>query len=131
MKDERIAASKILPAPEVESFSGDREQFINAVQTRSMPRRSFPTHRAWTSLRAASDENEWDLGLGAIAAIWRGGCIIRAKFLDRITEAYGRDSKLSNLMLDPFFTEADDALRSRLAPCGFRSGDAWSGDSGV
>jgi 6-phosphogluconate dehydrogenase len=106
MKDERIAASKILPAPPSEPFTGDRQEFIDAVQNALYASKIVSYAQGLDLLRAASDEHNWDLGLGSIAAIWRGGCIIRAKFLDRITEAYGRDSKLSNLMLDPFFTEA-------------------------
>jgi 6-phosphogluconate dehydrogenase len=106
MKDERIAAAQILPAPPTTPFDGDRQQFIDAVQNALYASKIVSYAQGLDLLRAASDENDWDLGLGAIAAIWRGGCIIRAKFLDRITEAYGRDSKLSNLMLDPFFTEA-------------------------
>jgi 6-phosphogluconate dehydrogenase len=112
MKDERIAASQILPAPPAAPFEGDRQQFIDAVQNALYASKIVSYAQGLDLLRAASDQNEWDLGLGSIASIWRGGCIIRARFLDRITEAYGRDSKLSNLMLDPFFTEAI----SRCAP---------------
>ena len=56
-------------------------------------------------MRAAAQEHEWDLDYGAIAMIWRGGCIIRAKFLGKIKEAYDRDPALANLLLDPYFTE--------------------------
>ena len=55
-------------------------------------------------MRAAAQEHEWDLDYGAIAMIWRGGCIIRAKFLGKIKEAYDRDPALANLLLDPYFT---------------------------
>ena len=56
-------------------------------------------------LRAASIEHNWNLNMGEIASIWRGGCIIRARFLNRITEAYRRDAELQNLLLDPFFRD--------------------------
>jgi 6-phosphogluconate dehydrogenase len=105
MKEDRVKASKILPAPAAASFSGDREAFIEAVHNALYASKIVSYAQGLDLMRRASDDNNWDLSLGEIAAIWRGGCIIRAKFLDRITEAYGRDSKLANLMLDPFFTE--------------------------
>jgi 6-phosphogluconate dehydrogenase len=67
-------------------------------------------------MAAASREHGWDLDLGTIAAIWRGGCIIRARFLDWIKDAYARDPALANLMLDPHFAatlaDAQDGLRT-------------------
>jgi 6-phosphogluconate dehydrogenase len=106
MKDERVAASRVLPGPtSTQAFSGDREAFIENVHNALYASKIVSYAQGLALMRAASDANDWDLGLGSIAAIWRGGCIIRAKFLDRITEAYGRDSQLKNLMLDPFFTE--------------------------
>jgi 6-phosphogluconate dehydrogenase len=105
-KDERVAASKILPAESSTQYEGDRAAFIEKVKNALYASKIVSYAQGLDLMRAASDEQNWDLGLGSIAAIWRGGCIIRAKFLDRITEAYGRDSKLQNLMLDPFFTEA-------------------------
>jgi 6-phosphogluconate dehydrogenase len=56
-------------------------------------------------MRSAEAEYGWKLDLGTIASIWRGGCIIRARFLQKITDAYGRDPKLANLLLDPYFSE--------------------------
>ena len=106
MKTERVNASKILPAPQQQPFAGDREHFKQAVHDALYASKIISYAQGMVLLRAASNEYAWDLGLGEIAAIWRGGCIIRAKFLNRITEAYGRDSQLRNLMLDPFFTEA-------------------------
>ncbi len=119
MKAERVAASEILPAPEKPKFEGDREAFIEAVHNALYASKIVSYAQGFDLMRHASDEFEWNLSLGEIAAIWRGGCIIRAKFLDRITEAYGRDSKLSNLMLDPFFTEilsdCQDGWRTAMA----------------
>lgn len=106
MKDERIAASKILPAPPaLEAFQGDREAFISAVHNALYASKIISYAQGMALLQRAATEYKWDLDMGAIAAIWRGGCIIRAKFLDRITEAYRRDANLRNLLLDPFFTE--------------------------
>src|SRR5690625_1478270 len=66
-------------------------------------------------MRAQSEENDWELNYGDIAMIWRGGCIIRAQFLQKINEAYDREPGLTNLLLDPYFTEIaegyQDALR--------------------
>jgi 6-phosphogluconate dehydrogenase len=59
--------------------------------------------QGFEQLAAASDEYDWDLDLGSIATIWRGGCIIRAKFLDRIKQAYDRTADLDNLLLDDYF----------------------------
>ena len=56
-------------------------------------------------MKKVGDEHNWDLDLGSIARIWRGGCIIRARFLNRITEAYEKNPELGNLMLDPFFND--------------------------
>jgi 6-phosphogluconate dehydrogenase len=105
MKGQRIAASKVLPGPSAQAFEGDREAFIQAVHNALYASKIVSYAQGLDLLRRASDEYDWNLSLGEIAKIWRGGCIIRAKFLDRITEAYGRDARLSNLMLDPFFTE--------------------------
>jgi 6-phosphogluconate dehydrogenase len=86
-------------------FEGDKAAFVDAVRDALYAAKVVSYAQGLDLMRKASDEFDWDLSLGEIAAIWRGGCIIRARFLDRITEAYGRDSKLANLMLDPFFTE--------------------------
>jgi 6-phosphogluconate dehydrogenase len=62
--------------------------------------------QGFEQMQAASDENKWDLQLGAIARIWRGGCIIRARFLNRITDAYAEQPQLKNLLLAPYFRDA-------------------------
>lgn len=105
MIEQRLGASKILPGPDEVKFEGDREAFIQAVQDALYASKIVSYAQGLALIGAASKEYNWNLSVGNIAAIWRGGCIIRAKFLDRITEAYGRDSQLVNLMLDPFFTD--------------------------
>ena len=67
-------------------------------------------------MSVASAQFKWDLKLGDMATIWRGGCIIRARFLDRIKEAYDRDPKLANLLLDDYFREGGDEDGGRVAP---------------
>src|SRR5881394_1980953 len=104
-KDERVASSKILPQPKVPKFSGDRNGLITAVRDALYASKIVSYAQGMELLGAASAGSHWDLNFGDIATIWRGGCIIRAKFLNRIKEAYERDSKLHNLLLDQYFTE--------------------------
>jgi 6-phosphogluconate dehydrogenase len=106
MKDERLAASRIIGPPPDAPYEGDRQEFIDAVRDALYASKIVSYAQGMNLLRVASNEFDWSLSLGEIATIWRGGCIIRARFLDRITEAYGRDSTLISLMLDPFFTNA-------------------------
>src|SRR5436305_3125590 len=104
-KDERVAASKILPQPEVPKFTGDRNELITAVRDALYASKIVSYAQGMELLGAASAGSHWDLNFGDIATIWRGGCIIRAKFLNRIKEAYERDPKLHNLLLDQYFTD--------------------------
>ncbi|MEO8045240.1 MAG: NADP-dependent phosphogluconate dehydrogenase [Spartobacteria bacterium] len=104
-KEERVNASKILPQPKIEKFSGQRDELISAVRDALYASKIVSYAQGMELLGAASKEFSWNLNFGDIATIWRGGCIIRAKFLNRIVEAYGRDPALHNLLLDPYFTE--------------------------
>jgi 6-phosphogluconate dehydrogenase len=103
-KDERVAASKVLPQPRVEKFSGNRAEAITAVRDALYASKIVSYAQGMELLGAASRQFNWNLNFGDIATIWRGGCIIRAKFLNRIVEAYQRDSGLHNLLLDSYFT---------------------------
>jgi 6-phosphogluconate dehydrogenase len=104
-KEERVEASKILPQPKVEKFKGDRARLIDAVRDALYASKIVSYAQGMELLRTASTEYKWNLNLGDIATIWRGGCIIRAKFLNRIVEAYQRDPMLPNLLLDRYFTD--------------------------
>src|SRR5947208_11451880 len=104
-KEERVAASKILPQPRARKFRGDRTRLINAVRDALYASKVVSYAQGMELLRAASTEYNWNLNLSDIATIWRGGCIIRAKFLNRIVEAYERDPALHNLLLDRYFTK--------------------------
>jgi 6-phosphogluconate dehydrogenase len=104
-KEERVEASKILPQPKVERFKGDRARLVDAVRDALYASKIVSYAQGMELLRAASAEYKWNLNLGDIATIWRGGCIIRAKFLNRIVEAYQRDPALHNLLLDRYFTD--------------------------
>ncbi len=104
-KDERVNASKILPQPTPPKFEGDRAQLIDAVRAALYASKIVSYAQGMELLGAASVESKWNLNFGDIATIWRGGCIIRAVFLNRIVEAYQRDPALHNLLLDRYFTD--------------------------
>ena len=106
MKDQRVAASKILSGPPEKPFEGDRQGLIDAVRDALYASKIVSYAQGMDLLSAAGKQQNWNLSFGDIATIWRGGCIIRARFLDRIKEAYDRDASLSNLMLDGYFTDA-------------------------
>src|SRR5256886_9221997 len=104
-KEDRVASSKILPQPNSKEFKGDRKQLIEAVRQALYASKIISYAQGMELLGAASYQYNWDLNFGDIATIWRGGCIIRAKFLNRIVEAYNRDPALHNLLLDSFFRD--------------------------
>jgi 6-phosphogluconate dehydrogenase len=104
-KEERVAASKILSQPKARKFKGDRTRLVNAVRDALYASKIVSYAQGMELLHAASSEYKWNLNLSDIATIWRGGCIIRAKFLNRIVEAYRRDPALHNLLLDRYFTK--------------------------
>jgi len=103
-KEERVAASKILPQPRSRKFKSNRARFIDAVRDALYASKIVSYTQGMELLRSGSTEYKWNLNLSDIATIWRGGCIIRAKFLNRIVEAYKRDAALHNLLLDKYFT---------------------------
>ncbi|MBM7662389.1 6-phosphogluconate dehydrogenase [Bacillus mesophilus] len=105
LKDERVKASKILKGPEKKEFAGDKKEFIEAVRRALYASKICSYAQGFAQMRAASEEYNWNLNYGEIAMIFRGGCIIRAQFLQKIKEAYDRDPKLANLLLDPYFQE--------------------------
>ena len=104
-KEERVAASKILPQPKPRKFKGNRTRLVDAVRDALYASKIVSYTQGMELLRSGSAEYEWNLNLSDIATIWRGGCIIRAKFLNRIVEAYRRDPALHNLLLDRYFTK--------------------------
>ncbi|NLG27275.1 MAG: NADP-dependent phosphogluconate dehydrogenase [Chloroflexi bacterium] len=104
-KDERVAASKVLPGPQA-AFMGDRQQLIQDVRNALYASKICSYAQGMTLLKKASEEYGYSLDLGQIAKLWRGGCIIRAQFLNDIAAAYERSPKLTNLLLDPYFVDA-------------------------
>jgi 6-phosphogluconate dehydrogenase len=101
-KDERVAASTVISGPPVH-YQGDRDELVQAMRKALYSAKICSYAQGFTLLKAASEEYDYDLKLGELATIWRGGCIIRAKFLNRIREAYERNPDLPNLLLDPGF----------------------------
>jgi 6-phosphogluconate dehydrogenase len=103
MKEERVVASKVLTGPAIEDYAGDRKAFIEAVRKALYASKICSYAQGFAQMRAASEEYNWDLQYGNIAMIFRGGCIIRARFLQNIKDAYDRDANLKNLLLDSYF----------------------------
>jgi 6-phosphogluconate dehydrogenase len=104
-KADRVEASKILPQRVAKAFAGDRQKLIDAVRDALYASKIVSYAQGMELLGAASATYGWNLKFGDIATIWRGGCIIRAQFLNRIKEAYERNPGLKNLLLDPFFCD--------------------------
>lgn len=104
VKQERVVASGQLAGP-AGKFTGDKEAFVKAIHGALYASKICSYAQGFQLMSAAAREYDWQLNFGEIAMIWRGGCIIRAHFLNRIKEAYDRDPKLANLLLDPFFKE--------------------------
>ncbi|HEX4132968.1 MAG TPA: decarboxylating NADP(+)-dependent phosphogluconate dehydrogenase [Pirellulales bacterium] len=105
LKDARVRASKVLKGPTAK-YSGDKKQFIEEVRQALYASKISSYAQGFVQLQAAAKEHDWPLDYGSIALLWRGGCIIRAAFLERIKEAFDKDPKLENLLLAPYFTAA-------------------------
>lgn len=100
MKAERVEAAKVLPSHAETAYTGDKTALIDAVRQALYASKISAYAQGMTMLRIASNEYKYDLNLADIAAIWRAGCIIRARFLNRITDAFVRNPTLPNLLLD-------------------------------
>ena len=105
LKDERVAASKVLEGPD-EKFSGDAKQLIDDLRQALYASKIVSYAQGYQLMREAAKEYGWNLNYGGIALMWRGGCIIRSVFLGKIKEAFENDPGLVNLLLDPFFKDA-------------------------
>ncbi|MCX6266589.1 MAG: NADP-dependent phosphogluconate dehydrogenase, partial [Bacteroidetes bacterium] len=123
-KEERVSASKILTGPS-HLFTGERAGFLGHLKNALYASKIVSYAQGYLLMRAAAKEFGWNLNYGAIAMMWRGGCIIRSVFLEKIRDAYELDPQLTNLALDPFFSHtlvnAQDGWRkviSESALCG-------------
>lgn len=105
LKDERVAASSILKGPE-DKPSVDKEAFLKDLEDALYGAKITSYAQGYMLFRAAAAEYNWNLNYAGIAQMWRGGCIIRSRFLNDIMEAYQADPDLQNLLLAPFFTKA-------------------------
>jgi 6-phosphogluconate dehydrogenase len=103
LKPERVEASKILEGPAAKIVDGDRAEFIENVRRALYCSKIVSYAQGYMLLRAAAKENGWNLNMGGIALMWRGGCIIRSRFLGKIKEAFDKDKGIENLLLDSFF----------------------------
>ncbi len=106
LKDERVVASKALKGPKAKPVGGDRAAFIENVRRALYCSKIISYAQGYMLLRAAAKENGWNLNMGGIALMWRGGCIIRSAFLGDIKAAFDKKKKLDNLLLDKFFSRA-------------------------
>ena len=106
LKEERVEASKILEGPASKAAGAGREAFIEDVRCALYCSKIVSYAQGYMLLRAAAKENGWNLNMGGIALMWRGGCIIRSRFLGKIKEAFDKNPGLENLLLDSFFSGA-------------------------
>ena len=104
-KEERVNASQVLPKPEGFEFTGDKQEFVEKIREALYFSKIMSYAQGFAQLRTASKEYDWQLPFGEIAKIWRAGCIIRAQFLQKITDAYEKDTDIENLLLDDYFKE--------------------------
>jgi 6-phosphogluconate dehydrogenase len=104
IKEERVAASKILKGP-AKKYHGSKKALVAAIHDALYCSKICSYAQGFQLMRQAQSEYGWKLNFGEIAQIWRGGCIIRAVFLQKITEAYARKPDLANLLLDPYFNK--------------------------
>lgn len=126
LKTQRVAASKVLSGPQAKTFSGDKGEFIEKVRRALYLGKIVSYAQGFSQLKAASGENNWDLNYGEIAKIFRAGCIIRAQFLQKITDAYADNAEIANLLLAPYFKNIADEYQQAL-----RDVVGWAVQNGI
>ncbi|RPI22158.1 MAG: decarboxylating NADP(+)-dependent phosphogluconate dehydrogenase [Acidobacteria bacterium] len=104
LKDERVAASKVLQGPCVK-FEGDKNAFVQDIRQAMYASKIVSYAQGYMLMREAAKEYKWNLNYGGIALMWRGGCIIRSRFLGKIRDAFDKNPGLNNLLLDDFFRD--------------------------
>ncbi|RMF99500.1 MAG: decarboxylating NADP(+)-dependent phosphogluconate dehydrogenase [Planctomycetota bacterium] len=112
LKEERVAASKVLGGPKPAPFEGDKKAFIEQVRQSLYASKICSYAQGFVQMREAAKLFGWNLNFSEIPMLWRGGCIIRAVFLERIKEAFDNDPQLTNLLLAPYFKEAVEKAQS-------------------
>lgn len=114
LKEERVIASKILTGPAIKELRENKEEWIEILRQALYMSKISSYAQGFAQMRVASEHYNWDLNYGDIAMIFRGGCIIRAAFLQKIKEAYDRDPEINNLLLDPYFKDIADQYQQSL-----------------
>ncbi|ABS74578.1 MULTISPECIES: NADP-dependent phosphogluconate dehydrogenase [Bacillus] len=114
MKEERVKASSLLSGPDVKPVTENKEELIEAVRKALFMSKICSYAQGFAQMKAASEEYNWDLKYGEIAMIFRGGCIIRAAFLQKIKDAYDREPELDNLLLDSYFKNIAESYQGAL-----------------
>jgi 6-phosphogluconate dehydrogenase len=104
LKDERVAASKVLTGPSGKINAADKKAMVAAIHDALYASKIISYAQGYMLMRAAAKANNWNLNYGGIALMWRGGCIIRSQFLGKIKDAFDKNPNLDNLLLDPYFT---------------------------
>jgi 6-phosphogluconate dehydrogenase len=112
LKDERLEASQLLKGPDIQPVS-DTKEIIDAIRNALYCSKICAYAQGFQLMSEAQETYGWQLDFGTIAQLWRGGCIIRARFLQKITDAYTRNPSLKNLMLDPYFKDVLHTGQSR------------------
>jgi 6-phosphogluconate dehydrogenase len=107
LKEERVAASKVLTGPQVVSHE-DKQSFVNDLRDALYASKIISYTQGYMLMRAAAKEYNWNLNYGGVATMWRGGCIIRSAFLSKIRDAFQNNPNLGNLLLDPYFEQEID-----------------------
>lgn len=111
IKDERVKAEQVLSGPS-EKYEGDRDEFIEAIRQALYASKICSYAQGFAMMRQAAKEWNWDLNFGEIALMWRGGCIIRAQFLERIKDAFEENPELPNLLVAPYFINEVDKVQA-------------------
>ena len=107
LKNERVAASTILKGP-APRFEGDRQTFVDDIGRAMYASKIISYAQGFMLLREAANEYKWHVNYGGVALMWRGGCIIRSRFLGKIRDAFAKNPDLHNLLLDDFFRSVID-----------------------
>jgi 6-phosphogluconate dehydrogenase len=111
IKEERVTVSKQIKGPAI-AYSGDKKELIDAVRDALYDSKVCSYTQGMRLIKAASDEYKWNVNLGEMARIWKGGCIIRAKLLDEIMKAYDRNPNLGSLLLDESFKKQVESTQA-------------------
>lgn len=114
LKDERVQASKQIQGPKPAPFTGNKQALIESIRKALYMSKIVSYAQGFAQMKSASEQYNWNLQYGDIAMIFRGGCIIRAQFLQKIKDAYDRDANLNNLLLDPYFKDIAENYQGAL-----------------